>query len=288
MIALKILSLLLLLGAVMLGVQTAYAQASTWWARRINQYAVWVTEAFAAMLQDMSVERAKRLISLTVLCGFVLGFLLGGTLTSRFVLAGVGALGAYFVPRLFVLNARKQRLETIDDQLVDALGLMGNSLKAGLSLQQALELVVREMKPPIADEVGRVVKEMHLGRLTDDALRRFAERVPLEDLRLAVDSILMLREAGGNLSETFSVIAQTIVERKKVEGKIKAMTAQGTTQGAIMCMMPIVLMLVFTMMDASYMQPFFTTALGWLMMTVVFGLDAIGLWLMLKLVKVDV
>ena len=66
-----------------------------------------------------------------------------------------------------------------------------------------------------------------------------AQRVPLEDVRLVVDSILTLRETGGNLSETFEVIAETIVERKKVQGKIKTMTAQGMTQGVIMCSMPL-------------------------------------------------
>jgi tight adherence protein B len=223
-----------------------------------------------------------------ILGTFVFGFLLGGGFAGRVGLGLLFALGGYFLPRGLVKFLRKRRVNTIDDQLVDALGLMANSLKAGLSLQQALELVVREMKPPISDEFGRVVKEIHLGKLTDDALRRFAERLPLEDLRLAVDSILTLRETGGNLSETFQVIATTIVERKKIEGKIKSMTAQGMTQGVVMCLMPIVLIVMFAALDPNYMHPFFTTPLGWLMMAGVFSLDAVGLWLMNKLVKVEV
>jgi tight adherence protein B len=183
---------------------------------------------------------------------------------------------------------RRRRLGMVDDQLVDALLLMANALKAGLSLQQGLELVVREMKPPISDEFGRVVKEIHLGRLTDEALKRLAERVPLEDVQLAVDSILTLRETGGNLSETFQVIAHTIVERKKVQGKIKAMTAQGMSQGILVCCFPIGMMLLFTFIDPNYMRPFFNTPLGWLMMALVFVLDGLGLWLMFKLVKVEV
>jgi tight adherence protein B len=179
-------------------------------------------------------------------------------------------------------------METIDDQFIDALHLMSNALKSGLSLQQAIELVVREMKPPIADEFGRLVKEIHLGRLTDDALKRFAERLPLEDVQLAVDSILTLRETGGNLSETFEVIARTIVERKKVQGKIKSMTAQGMTQGMVACAMPIFMMLMFSVIDPGFMTPFFTTPLGFMMLAFVFILDGMGMWLMFKLVKVDV
>ncbi len=170
-------------------------------------------------------------------------------MVSRLVLGAAFAAFGYFIPRFFVMFLRYRRLETIDNQLVDTLMLMSNALKAGLSLQQALELVVREMKPPIADEFGRLVKEIHLGVLTDDALRHMRDRVPLEDIRLAVESILTLRETGGNLSETFEVIARTIVERKKVQGKIKALTAQGMAQGIVICAMPLGLLLMFTLVD---------------------------------------
>lgn len=283
MIVLKLLSLACLAAAVVLFVRVFYEELTTWWNRRIQTYAMWVTVEFESMFEEMTVERARRLITVIMLGAFFLGFLLGGFFPA-FVLLGAG----YFLPWGLVAYLRRRRLDTVDDQLVDALLLMANALKAGLSLQQGLELVVREMKPPISDEFGRVVKEIHLGRLTDDALRRLAERVPLEDLQLAVDSILTLRETGGNLSETFQVIAHTIVERKKVQGKIKAMTAQGMSQGILVCSFPVAMMLLFTFIDPGYMRPFFNTPLGGLMLVLVFVLDGLGLWLMFKLVKVEV
>jgi len=198
-----------------------------------------------------------------------------------------GALG-YFGPRGWILWKRMRRLERIDDQLVDTLLLMSNALKSGLSFQQSLELAVREIKAPMNDELERVVKEIHLGRLTDDALRRFAERVPLEDIKLSVDAILTLRETGGDLSETFEIIAKTVVERKKVQGKIKAMTSQGMSQGVLVCLMPVGMLLIFTMISPEYIRPFFNTPIGIMMLLLVFVLDAMGLWMMFKLVKVDV
>lgn len=283
MIVLKLLSLAFLAAAVVIFVRTLYEELTVWWNRRIQTYAMWMTVEFESMFEEMTVERAQRLITVIMLGSFFLGFLLGGFFPA-FVLLGAG----YFLPWAFVAYLRRRRLGMVDDQLVDALLLMANALKAGLSLQQGLELVVREMKPPISDEFGRVVKEIHLGRLTDDALRRLAERVPLEDVQLAVDSILTLRETGGNLSETFQVIAHTIVERKKVQGKIKAMTAQGMSQGVLVCCFPIGMMLLFTFIDPNYMRPFFNTPLGWMMLVLVFVLDGLGLWLMFKLVKVEV
>jgi tight adherence protein B len=200
----------------------------------------------------------------------------------------VFAVTGYFSGWGVVAWKRRRRLRAIDDQLVDTLVMMANALKAGLSLRQAIELVSQEGKPPIANEYTRIVKEMHLGRLTDDALRRFSERVPLEDVQLFVDSVLMLRETGGNMSETFQVIAATVVDRKKVQGKIQAMTAQGMTQGIVICLFPIGMMLMFSTIEPDYMKPFFTTPLGWLMMTLVFVLDGMGLALMYKLVQVEV
>jgi tight adherence protein B len=283
MIALKFLSLAFLAAAVVLFVRTLYEELTSSWNQRIQTYAMWMTVEFESMFEEMTVERAQRLITVIMLGSFFLGYLLGGFFPA-FVLLGAG----YFLPWGLVAYLRRRRLGMVDDQLVDALLLMANALKAGLSLQQGLELVVREMKPPISDEFGRVVKEIHLGRLTDEALKRLAERVPLEDVQLAVDSILTLRETGGNLSETFQVIAHTIVERKKVQGKIKAMTAQGMSQGILVCCFPIGMMLLFTFIDPNYMRPFFNTPLGWLMMALVFVLDGLGLWLMFKLVKVEV
>ena len=261
---------------------------SAWWRVRTATYASWIVDEFDRMFEAVTVDRARKFITVMTLGGLLVGFLFGNSLASRIFFAiFLGGLG-YFLPRFFVVWRRHQRLDRIDDQLVDALRLMSNGLKAGLSLQQALELAVRETKPPIADELARVVKEIHLGRLMDDALRRFAERVPLEDVRIVVDSILTLRETGGNLSETFDVVANTIIERKKVSGKIKSMTAQGMTQGFIMCMMPPGMLLLFTFIDPTYTAPLFNTLLGWLVLAVVAGLDALGFFLMMKIVQVDV
>ena len=280
---LKYLSVLMLVAAVVVLVGLLYTRISAWWDRRIRRYAAWMSAEFDSMLEEMSVDRAKRRITIMILGAAIIGYLLGGLVS-----AGLFAVAAYFGPWVLVSYKRRRRLEAIDEQLVDTLLLMANALKSGLSLQQALELVAREMKPPISDEFGRLIKEIHLGRLIDDALRRLAERVPLEDMRLATDSILILRETGGNLSDTFEVIANTVVERKKVQGKIKALTAQGMSQGVLVCLMPIAMMVIFSMIDQNYMRPFFTTPLGWMMLLVVFALDGIGLWLMFKLVKVNV
>jgi len=281
-------ALALLLIAVIIFSASSVERVGSWWGTRTGKYASWMTIEFEGMFRELSPEKANRIITWTTVGGLLIGLLLGDGILGRAIAMTILGLAGYFGPWGIVLYMRYKRLDAIDNQLVDSLLLMSNGLKAGLSLQQAMELVVREIKPPISDEFGRMVKEIHLGRLTDDALRRFRERVPLEDVNIAIEAILTLRETGGNLSETFDVIAHTITERKKVQGKIKSLTAQGMSQGVLVCLMPWGMMLLFSMLDASYMAPFFTTALGWMMITTVFVLDAAGMYLMFHLVKVDV
>jgi tight adherence protein B len=228
------------------------------------------------------------LVTLTVIAAALLGVLAGNTLGQRIFWVFVLGSGGYFMPTFAVSWLQARYLRQVDDQLVDALRMMSNALKAGLNLQQALDLVSREMPPPISVVFGRVVNEISLGRLTDDALRRMAQRVPLDDVRLFADSVLTLRETGGNLSETFAVIAETVIERKKVQGRIKTVTTQGVSQGVIICSMPFALLLLFAFIDEHYLDPFFNTPLGWVMLAAVFVLDAVGMWAILKVVKVEV
>lgn len=288
MLLMKFAAIALIAVATVMFTRAAFASIAAWWNATVERYAQWVVDGFESMLETISIEKVKRYIEITLVTAFLLGVLFAEGVLFRMLTGVLFVAFACVLPWAVLSYLRWRRMATIDDQLVDALLLMSNGLKAGLSLQQALELVVREMSPPVADEFARVVKEIHLGRLTDDALRHMAERLPLADLRLAIDSVLTLRETGGNLSETFDVIAKTIVERKKVEGKIKSMTAQGMSQGVLICTMPIVMMLIFQLLDPEYMRPFFNTPLGLAMLAVVFALDAAGLYMMFKLVKVDV
>lgn len=288
MVLLKLLALLLAGVAAFLGVRTLAGVLGERWSRKVGAYGTWVADELDKIFVEVSPARLTLGITLLVVGAVGLGLSTGANLAQRLFWAAVFGGAAYFAPTIIVQWLQARYLQKVDDQLVDALRMMANALKAGLNLQQALELVTREMADPIAKVFGRVVREIGLGRLTDDALRRMAARVPLEDVRLFTDSVLTLRETGGNLSETFAVIAETVVERKKVQGRIKTITTQGISQGVIICSMPIAMMLLFTFIDDHYMDAFFQTPIGWMMLILVFTLDAVGMWAILKLVKVEV
>jgi len=288
MVAIKFLALVLAGVATVLGVRVAIDIATERGSGALDRYGRWIADELDKAQIAVSPARASLWVTLTVLAAAILGVLAGNTLGQRiFWIVTLGS-GACFIPSFAVSWLQARYLRRVDDQLVDALRMMSNALKAGLNLQQSLELASKEMPPPISAVFGRVVNEITLGRLTDDALRRMAQRVPLDDVRLFADSVLTLRETGGNLSETFAVIAETVIERKKVQGRIKTVTTQGVSQGVIICSMPFALLLLFAFIDDHYLDPFFNTPLGWAMLAAVFILDAVGMWAILKVVKVEV
>ncbi len=266
---------------------TAYAilkPVSEWWDRYLTKWSRWMQLELEAMHHDVPRNRCRQILAYTVLFMSILGFLVNTSVFFALVFGGLGLL----VPRWGIGFLRTRRLNRINEQLGEALTLVSNSLRSGLSLQQGVELVVEEMDAPISEEFATVVKETKLGLPFDEALQNLSERVPTPDLDMVVTAIVTIRETGANLAEVFDVIAHTVRERKKVEGKIQAMTAEGMTQGVMMCGVPPVLIVTFYFLDPGLVEPLFNTVLGIMMLDIIASLDAMGMWMILNTVKIDV
>ena len=203
------------------------------------------------------------------------------------VISVFGFIG-WFLPKVVLGFLYHRRLEKFDEQLIDALGMLSNSIQAGLSLLQGLQVIVKNMPNPIAQEFALVLSEHSLGTTLDDALINLANRVPSEDLGMVVNSITILRETGGNLSETFDTTTNTIRERKKINGKIKAMTSMGIAQGTMMIGFPYVLAFAFYSLNPNGMKLFVTTKLGWLLIIAALILQGIGAYVIKKIVTIDI
>ena len=182
----------------------------------------------------------------------------------------------------------RRRVKTLVLQMIDGLGMMSNGLKSGLSVVQALNLVVEEMPNPIQQEFNLILSQNKLGVPLEEAFSNFAKRIESDDVEMFVTSVNILKETGGNLAETFDTIVTTIRDRIKVEKKIDALTAQGFYQGIFVMMVPPVLGVVFYQTDPEFMQPLFTTTIGWLIVLGIIGLELIGFFVIMKIVKIDV
>lgn len=209
-------------------------------------------------------------------------------LTLRLLLAGMLAYLGYKLPWMLIKFLKRRRIKKYDDQLADALIMVSNGLRAGLSLLQALEIVSKDTKPPLSQEFELLLKEYQLGYDIDEVLRRLFERMPTLDTKIFVNSVLILRETGGNLTELFDTIASTIQERKRVQKKIKTMTAEGEAQAVILCILPIVLGFILDKLNPEIFGLMYTTFLGWVMIIIMALMEGIGLYWMLKIVRVKI
>ncbi len=182
----------------------------------------------------------------------------------------------------------QRRIKKFVHQMVDALGLMSNGMKSGLSVVQSLGLVTQEMENPIQQEFNLVLSENKLGVSLEDAFINLSKRVQCDDVEMFVTSVNILKETGGNLAETFDTIVSTIRERIKVEAKIDAMTASGKMQGYVVMCIPGVLGAIFYQTDPEFMKPMFTTTMGWVVIMVILALELAGYFVIMKVVKIDV
>ncbi len=165
---------------------------------------------------------------------------------------------------------------------------MSNSLRAGYSFLQAMDMVAREMSPPISEEFTSTMKEMSLGSPTETALATLSDRVGSEDLELVVTAVLIQRQIGGNLAEVLDNIADTIRERVKLRREIKTLTAQGRMSGIIIGVLPCALGVFLYAVNPEYISLLFTHPTGRLMVGLaVFG-EFIGMLVIRRIIAIEV
>jgi tight adherence protein B len=172
--------------------------------------------------------------------------------------------------------------------MVDGLQLLANGIRAGLSVPQALGMIVDEMPAPISQEFNIILQQNRIGVPLEECFENLATRVPTEDNDMFVSSVNILRETGGNLAETFDTIVDVIRERVRLQQKIDTYTAQGMFQGMVIGAMPYALGFIYYMQDPKSMTPLFTTPIGLTMLFFAVGLDALGLYVIMKIVKIKI
>jgi tight adherence protein B len=228
------------------------------------------------------------LLSVSVGLGFLVFLLLWPNFSAGAVLGISFAIAGLQLPPILFKSLYEKRCNDFVDQMVDALTIMANGIKSGSNPQQSMQRVVEIMGQPISAEFGQVITQTQFGQSFEEALNDLAERIPRPDVQMFVVAINILKETGGNLSETFATIVTTIRERQKLEKKISAMTAQGIMQGIIITSIPFVLLLVFFALDPSHIEPMFNTTMGLFLLLGMLTLQVIGGVMIKKIVTIKV
>lgn len=187
------------------------------------------------------------------------------------------------------VNARKKKIShKIEQQLPDTLVLISNTLKSGYSFLQAIDAASRELPPPISLEFQYILKEINLGVNTEKALEGLNERVQSRDLELIIMAVLIQRQIGGNLSEILDNISDTIRSRIKIKGEIKILTAQGRMSGLIISLMPVAISVLLYFINPSFISVMFEHPLGLAMIGLAVLMQGIGIFLIRRIIRIEV
>lgn len=194
-------------------------------------------------------------------------------------------LAADFV---FVQRRITKRLDNFQRQLADCLSLVANSLRAGFSFLQTMEIISREMEPPMSTEFERVMRDTTLGKSLDDALHDMDDRVGSADFSLVVTAVLIQQQVGGNLATILDTIRQTISERIRIRREVNTLTAQGKMSGIVLACIPVALGLFFYVSSPEYLEPLLTTDIGRIAIIGAVFLVIVGFAIIRKIVDIKV
>ena len=231
------------------------------------------------------------LIGIAIFFFFLMVVLLGliaGAWGPSVVVGLLAAFLSFKLPIPILDYMIEKRIKEYSGQMVDALTLLSNGIRAGLSMPQALGMVAGEMPAPTSQEYNMILQQQRIGVPLEECLESLAIRIPTEDNEMFVSGVNILKETGGNLSETFDTIVNVIRERVRIAQKIEQYTASGMFQGMTIAAMPFGLGGIYFATDPGSMEKLFSHPLGIILMIVAVILDAVGFFVILKIVKIKV
>lgn len=194
---------------------------------------------------------------------------------------------AGLVPYAYVRMKRKRRLDRFEAQFPEAIGLIARAMRAGHAFSTGLNMVAEELDDPVGTEFKQLYDEQNFGRPMPDALKGFAERVPLIDARFFVTAVLTQRDAGGNLAEVLDNLGTVIRDRFKVKRQIRIISAHGRLTGWILACLPPGLATVLFASAPEKFSILFTDPLGHQMIFGAIVLQVVGILIMRKIINVE-
>ena len=203
----------------------------------------------------------------------------------------LGIAAALIVPLIFwliLLVLISRRRDAFTEQLSDCLTTVANALRAGYSFQQAVEVIAKDMEPPISEEFAHVGQDVSMGINLDDALEQMARRVESSDFDLVVTAVLIQREVGGNLAQVLDSISDTIIERIRMKREINALTAQGRMSAMVLLALPFAVGAFMYFANHDQFIILFEEPLGQMALVASVIMEIIGILVIRKIVDIDV
>jgi tight adherence protein B len=242
---------------------------------------------------DRLVEQAnvKYPLSVFVLLAVVLaltGYLVG-SLIIRNPAASAGAAILFGGAPLFYLRSKKKiRMRKFLEQLPEGLELIARGLRAGHAFTTGMKLAADNFEDPLGTEFDETLDEINFGLSVPHALKNLAHRVDCPDLSFFVVSVVIQRETGGNLAEIIESIARIIRERFKFEDKLRVLSGEARFSAKILVAMPLCVLVGLRFLNPGYGNVMYEDSLGKMMLGGAAALMIFGIFVMMRMVKIEV
>jgi tight adherence protein B len=224
---------------------------------------------------------------LFVVCGGIVLAALVAAVTSSLIFGLAAAVASPFLGVTYLNRRISGRKKKFEAQFPDALTLIASSLSAGHTFLRAIQMMCEEAEPPISEEFARVVNETQLGDPLVDALARMAERLDVRDVDWVVQAIRIQQSVGGKLADLLHTLADFIRAREEIRREIDVLTAEGKISAYVLGALPPFLAVFIQVTNPGYLSPMFQ-GWGWVFLGGAAASIAMGMGIILRMVKVDV
>ena len=246
-----------------------------------------VTQPVQTLIDQSAVKMTVGTFVLVTGCAALGGFLLVQVLIGQMLLALAAAAALGSLPYAALRHARAARMWKFEEQFPESIDLISRALKAGHTFQTGLSIVADEVQEPVRSEFRLLYERQNFGMPIADAMRAFADRVPVLDAKFFVTAVLTQRDAGGNLAEVLDNLSAVIRERFKVKRQVRVLSAHGRITGWVLAGLPPVLAMVFMIVRPQHIQTLFNDALGMQMIYAALVLQVVGTLIIRKIINIE-
>jgi tight adherence protein B len=206
---------------------------------------------------------------------------------SLLIAGGLGFAAAFGVPRWLLSFLKKRREAKFLKDFPDAVDVIVRGIKAGLPLLDCMKMITVESPEPLKSEFRAIVETQAIGMPLGDACFKLYESMPVPEANFFGIVISIQQKAGGNLSETLGNLSRVLRDRKKMKGKINAMSQEAKASASIIGALPVAVMTLVYLTSPEYIKPLFTEPLGRLMLAGSACWMACGVLVMKKMINFD-
>ena len=217
-----------------------------------------------------------------------LSFVVAYILSKKFYMAVLVAVFVMMMEWVYVIIRTQRRETAFRNQLGDCLTMVANAMRAGFSFLQAMDLIAKEMEPPISDEFKHVMRDISLGTSMERALEDMDKRVESPDFSLVITAVLIQQQVGGDLAKILDTISDTIQDRIRMRREVHTLTAQGRISGWVLAALPVGMCILLNIISPGYLDPLFNERIGQMAIGGAIFLIIIGFIVIQRIVDIEV